>query len=300
MALPAAAQRKVDQAKALMQAPPPASIPDNPTPPPPAAPTDSEKLAQLEAKNVELAKQLETEKQRSSTFKGRLDSQVPTLQAQLKTAADEKAALEAKLNAKVEAGVLTSLTDEERRLVGDGLLEVTSKIAREIATQEIDGKLKPLNERTEVIARQHEAQYFATLDELVPNWEIQNDDPEFNDWLKQLDPASQRTRLDLLKRAEAGRQGYRVAEIFRAYNEEREIGARDQPPPAKQPSIDPRSGGGEQLPAGEPDVKLWKRSEISKFYADRKSGVYRGREAEARKIESDILAASREGRIREG
>lgn len=47
------------------------------------------------------------------------------------------------------------------------------------------------------------------------------------------------------------------------------------------------------------DTKVYTRVDVAKFFDDVRKGVYKGREQERDRIERDIFAAQREGRIRE-
>lgn len=291
-ALPAAVQRKAEEAKRLIneRTQPPA----NPASPPPAAPDEVAKL------RADLA----TMKESLTTFGGRAaaaERRAKEAEERAAQAEQRLKDLEAAQAKRIEAGELTSLSADERQLVGPELLTVVSKITREVAGQEFDQRVKPLNERMDTFERQSEAAYWATLDEALPRgWNDpggMNEDPIFIAWLNGLDPESGRTRFALLKQAEGARQGRRVVEIFRAFLEKREIGAR-QPNP--QPSPSPSPSAADTPPEDKGGKKVWKRSEISAFYrsktVDPKWKTEKGR-AEAREIEQDLIAAQREGRI---
>ena len=43
--------------------------------------------------------------------------------------------------------------------------------------------------------------------------------------------------------------------------------------------------------------RMWRRDEITRFYDDCRRGVYREREPERGRIEAEIIAAGREGRV---
>jgi hypothetical protein len=58
----------------------------------------------------------------------------------------------------------------------------------------------------------------------------------------------------------------------------------------------PKSGtAGAQDGAGK---RVWTRAEIAQFYRDKSAGRFAKREAHAKKLEEDIFAAQREGRVR--
>lgn len=264
-----------------------------PTPPnggtPPAESADEE-LKRLRAENERLTAA-------HSTLKGKYDAEVPRLHDELKKAkaasgGDPAAPQPAGKASKPEE--LKTLTDDERHMMGDGYLSVTMKVVREILGSDLPEHLQPLSSKLDYLARMTDAQYRERLAERVPNWQRQNDDPGFYAWLQQIDPATGRLRHDLLKEADDLMQGNRVADIFLAYTERREIGASRT---GKQPSpTPPREQLGDPPPAAlDVEGKIWTRAQIKQFYAEKKDMD----KAEARKIEQDIFAAYNEGRVRD-
>lgn len=296
MALPTAVARKAERAAELMRGnnPPPA-------PPAPAAGSDdATKLkADLDATKATLADVQQKYRSLQGTHKEQLE-----LQNTIKELRAQVTDLQAKLDEKAIAPAAI-LTEDERRLVGgDDMVAIMTKVATSAVDGAVKKHLKPLGERFDQFTRMNEAQYWATVDYFVPEFKVQNDDPKFIAWLKEVDPETGALRDDLLQRAHAAQMGYRVAEIFRAYKEGREIGARSTETPPTPPSgpgdINPGPGGGSPTPP--PDnsgKKQWSRAEIAAFYDRKRRGLYRGKEgeAEARKIEVEIFAARAEGRV---
>lgn len=316
MALPQAVARRAEAASALLREAETRRQPAAPsaTPAPAATPASpaAADVATLQRQLTDTQEQLRKANARYDALQSKYDAEVPRAAAdlrdareKLKTANDRVTELEALLKRKVEAGEVTSLSKDEIDLMGPAMVAATSKIAREIIEASLDTRLKPINERFDQYERQSEAAYFATLNEGVPDFDVQNNDPAFIAWLNETDPVTQRIRFDLLKRADGARQGNRVVEIFRAFKEGREIGASSQPPPPNplEHRQNPPEGGG----GGQPDLKddkgkkIWQRAEIKAFYDAKARGEYRGpeKQARAREIEQDIFAAQKEGRIRD-
>lgn len=305
MPLPSAVQKKAEIANSLIadagKPPPAAATPATPAATPAQPAPTVESAAELKAKLEQATKDLATANSRYAVLKGKFDNENPQLKQQVKDLEKQKADLEAKIAQKYESGELTGLSDEDRRLAGEDLVKVIAKAAREVAASEFDARIKPFSENVTTLQRQSEANYYATLDSQVPDWELQNEDPNFIAWLNAVDPASGSLRFDLLKRAEQGRQGFRVADIFKAFREKREIGAQAPSVQASQPPLDPPAGGEGEVPNLEGgQKKIWLQSEIRGFYNDKRRGLYAGKDDEARAIEADILAAGREGRVRSG
>lgn len=290
MPLPTAVRVKADRARALIEegkAPAPAAGTPAPTP---AAPAGGETIESLK-------EQLAKAQQAQRVLQGKYNAELPQAKADLDAAKKRVEELEGQLKKKHEAGTVESLTEDDRRLLGEDLIPVYSKLVREVAAQVAAEAVAPLTKRVDEFARMSEAQYAITIDELIPDFDVVNEDPAFMAWLQKTDPATGKLRDDLLQRAHAARQGFRLAEIFNAYKEKREIGARTTAQPApRSPSPGPESG---QPPEPLPEQgRIFTRAEVAQFYADKRTGKYKGREEEARKTEAEILLASREGRVR--
>lgn len=163
-------------------------------------------------------------------------------------------------------------------------------------------------------------------------WQQLDSDPGFNAWLQDFDPFSGARRLDMLREAYAGGDAVRTGRFFKAYLHEHTDLSR-MPTAASQtsPPVTPRSapngmasqahaanGGYYGNGAGQVDLaayaapgrasnatpgpgaserRIWTNRDIQAFYEGRLKGRYRGREAEADRLERDILAAAQEGRI---
>lgn len=308
MALPQAVVRRAEAASRLITDAASARSGTTTTPGNEPAAVDVATLQkQVTDANAALAKA----QQALDTLQGKYNAEVPRAaeqlrkaQADLKAANDRAAKLEADLKKKYEAGDITSLSPEARKLLGEETVRGMVTIAREIADTTVNARLQPLADQFDQFQRMSEEGFFVTLDEFVPDWTAVNDDAKFDAWLREKDPATQRTRMQLLKSAEAARQGYRAAEIFKAFKEGREIGL-PKANPADDPlarRVEPGAGGGGAADERVDDKgkKIWLQSEIRTFYDDRRRGKFHGKDAEARQLEEDIFAAQRESRVRPG
>lgn len=310
MALPAAVAARANRASDLIREAETrrSGMPAAATPATPAAAADA---ASLQKKLEDTLAELKKAQDALQTLQGKYNAELPRAQAELRKAtsdlksATEKAAkLDADLKKKIETGEVTSLTPEMRKLLGEDFIKGIVQIAREVVGNEVAARVQPLADQFDELQRMTEEGFFVALDQLVPDWAVVNDQPEFEAWLGQVDPGTKRQRMALLRNAEKARQGYRAVEIFNAFKEGREIGVPKQPAGSDplERRAEPGQGGGEE-PNAEVDKdgkKIWAQSEIKKFYDDRRRGNYRGKEAEARSLEADIFAAQREGRVRAG
>jgi len=274
----------------------------------------------------------ETWEQRARSAQGRYESQA-NVNRQLN---ERLAQLEQTLNIMTASGAqqpqqpqketpqkLALVTDQEKQDFGEDFLNVVAKRAKEEYFPEFDELAKRLRRlegrvdgTVEVVARSQKQELYATLDQHVPDWRTVNRSAQFKDWLAHLDPLSGRKRHDMLQEAFTRQEAGRVVSFFRGYLTE----AAGTPPSQLNPSPTASSkpngstattGGAltlEQLAApgrarsGQqgnlpPDKPVYTRAWIEGFMADKRTGKYRGREADADVIERDIYLAQHEGRI---
>jgi hypothetical protein len=154
---------------------------------------------------------------------------------------------------------------------------------------------------------------YDTLHDEVPEWREINHHPAFKEWLTIPDPYSGRQRHEMLQEAFSRHDANRVVNFFRGFLTEAtgsppnvsSQNGHSAPPLANgnasgKPSLEDFAAPGrarsgpQELP---PDRPVYTAAWIAKFSADKRTGKYRGREAEAEAIERDIFQAQHEGRI---
>jgi hypothetical protein len=157
-----------------------------------------------------------------------------------------------------------------------------------------------------------QARVEAALDREVANWQQINIDPGFVAWLGQVDPFSGQLRKKLITEAHGAGDAARTIAFFRAYRDEHTAVNQSpgtQPHQTGEPPAEPLpldslvvpGRGQTAAPAntGAPDKRTWTNAQIAAFYRDKQRGLWANREAEAERVERDIIAASVEGRIRQ-
>ncbi len=215
------------------------------------------------------------------------------------------------------AGPDSELSEDERRDYGPDLIGVIEKVAKRIAydvagkvreeVQQVQRTVGSVQETTNQTAHER---FLAGLTSSVSDWEAMNGDPEFLRWLGQPDPYSGVSRQTLLNKAVEDKSAARAAAFFQGYKREQQAVS---PQGASQPAASgPASQPGQRVPleslaapgrakpgaSGAPQEKpTYTRPAITKFYDDVRRGAFRGREAEQARMEADIIAATREGRI---
>jgi hypothetical protein len=211
------------------------------------------------------------------------------------------------------------VTEQEAADYGDELLGVMGKRAREeIApdVEELSSRLAKLEGRVEgvgkVMERGQTQDVYVGLDQHVQNWRDINKDDNFKLWLEQPDPYSGRKRHDMLAEAFSRHETGRVVAFFRGFLTEA-TGLPQNPSSPGQSAPPLPNGNGSGKPSLEdfaapgrarsapqalsPDKPIYTSAQIAQFFADKRVGKYKGREAQADEIERDIFQAQHEGRI---
>jgi hypothetical protein len=214
----------------------------------------------------------------------------------------------------------TLITDQERTDYGDELLTVVGKRAREEYAPEFEqlaSRLAKLEGRVEgvgqVMDKTQQQDVYAGLDQHVTDWREINKDANFKAWLAMPDPYSGRVRHDMLKDAFSRHETGRVVAFFRGFLTEA-AGLPPNPPSpglsaphpngngngSGRPSLEDFAAPGRARSAPQPlspDKPMYTSAQIAQFFADKRVGKYKGREAQADQIERDIFQAQHEGRI---
>lgn len=152
--------------------------------------------------------------------------------------------------------------------------------------------------------------FYADLTRQVPNWRAINSNTDFHKWLLEYDGFSGFQRDTLLKDAHDRFDLDRVVNIFRSFAQASgapaaaSAAAPSASPaaPAETPQdrlarqVAPGRVAGTAPPAAKAG-RQWTREQITKFYADKRNGLFRGKKDEATAMERDIFAAQRDGRI---
>lgn len=207
------------------------------------------------------------------------------------------------------------ITDEDRANYGDELIDLARRAALSTVTPELD-QLRAENQRlTQRVQHTGKRELFAALDAAVPDWRAINTDQRFKLWLRLPNIYTNQLRGNMLKAAVDGAEAPKVISLFKDFLAEASATGQQAPAaPNEQPAHQPAprtpalnletlaapgrarpASGDSQVPSEKP---IYSRADISKFYDDKRRGLYAGREADAQTFENDLTAAQREGRIR--
>lgn len=207
--------------------------------------------------------------------------------------------------------VASSLTPEDEQTFGPELIDVMKRAAADVAHQQfskLSQTVEGLGQRVSLVgqsmATRSVEQLRDTLTASVPDWQAQNHDPGFLAWLAEIDPYAGRARQELLRQAWDLHDSQRVIKFFQGYRSELNALNPQTPPansaPAGKPGLERFAAPGKATSAAPPSPAAkttYTRADIATFYTDKRRGKYRGREADAQRIEQDIFAAQTEGRI---
>jgi cell division septum initiation protein DivIVA len=271
----------------------------------------------------------ETYAQRWRTLQGQFNAEVPRLRGANKDLQTRIAQLENLLssinNTPTAAPAAPQsghkfVTDDDVAEYGDSI-DMMRKVTREevgslqgkiaqlegvIAnlSQSMSGSVIPQVQRVaQQQAASAEERFWGNLAQRVPNWQQINNDQDFQSWLLDIDPLTNTSRQTHLEIAQRDLDANRVVAFFNAFTS---ASGKFAPQANAQPNrsaselekqIAPgRSRGSAGGTAGQ-TAKTYTPSDITKFFNDVRSGRYNGRETERDRIERDIFAAQREGRI---
>ena len=261
-----------------------------------------------------------TIEQKYKTLQGMYNAEVPRLHAEKRELSNRVQQLEqliASMNAAPapqQAPAQSLITEQDVEDYGDSI-EVMRKVFREEMSskdaeindlkrlvRQMQGTVIPqVHQLSQSHAVSNEQRFWADLQTAVPDWQDINGSQEFQAWLLEVDPLTGIPRQTYLDDAQRNMDARRVANFFTAWKgttggQDARIQRESQPASELERQVAPgkgRSGGAK--PQGE--AKTYTSEDIKKFFSDVQKGKYKGREAERDRIERDIFAAQREGRI---
>lgn len=230
-----------------------------------------------------------------------LDAKFRTQSAEL---ADLRKALEEKEKAPppVTKSVATDLTEEEVEAYGDSI-DIMRRVANQVSAplleeiERLNGVIQNLNKSVVPTVKKIETsqaelsqeRFFTTLSNRLPNWEQQNQDDKFLDWLDEVDPISGQKRQAYLDQAVSKQDVEQVVRIFTAFP-----GTVTTQTPKPKPSSELEKqvtpGRGHSSDTRQPqEDKVYSPEEIKAFYAAVARGDYREKGQEKERIEAAIF-----------
>jgi hypothetical protein len=192
--------------------------------------------------------------------------------------------------------------DVMRNVSREELVPVAQRLAQiESMLQQMQANVVP--QVRAVAQRQHasaEQQFWSDLTTFVPQWREVNDNPDFQSWLLDVDPLTGAARQTFLDEAQRSLDANRVSAFFQTWLDTSGQVFVPQSTPAAANELEKQVAPGRSRGSGSPTSKAPKTyspDDIKEFFNAVRLGKYKGREPERDRIERDIFAAQREGRI---
>lgn len=262
----------------------------------------------------------DTWEQKYKTLQGMYNAEVPRMKAENRGLADRVAQMEqllSTLNSQPAAQPVSSdplITDKDVQEYGDSI-DVMRRAAREEVAQantrvaqleqqvmQMQTSVVPqMNQISHAQAQTATQQFWADLSGRVPEWQDINNDQNFQSWLLEIDPLTGISRQTYLEDAQSNLDSNRVAQFFRSWQEANgtpSVAQTNRKVPSEQleKQVSPGRGrsGTNTMPS---EGQTYSPADIEQFFDAVRKGKYKGREEERGRIERDIFAAQREGRI---
>jgi hypothetical protein len=181
-----------------------------------------------------------------------------------------------------------------------GRLSQIEDLLRQMQTSVVP-QVQAVAQRQQVSAEQ---MFWADLTNAAPNWRDINDNADFQSWLLETDPLTGITRQTYLEDAQRGLDARRVSNFFLTWLEKSGQASVAQSTERGLPSaaseLEKQVSPGRSRSTGTSQAskeRTYTPDDIKKFFNDVRAGKYKGRDQDRARLERDIFAAQREGRI---
>jgi hypothetical protein len=205
------------------------------------------------------------------------------------------------------------LTEKDVQEYGTDLVDFAQRAAAQAIAPQIQSLEQQNQELQSRLAKEARRGLDQRVELAVPDYREIDRNPRWHQWLLGIDVLSGRVRQTLLNEAISAAEAPRVISFFRGLLNEEAATGHIAPAPAYSQAAAPReaaiplaslaapgrarpaSGGDASMP---PERPIYSRAQIKQLYEMHRRGAYAGREAEWARQDADIIAASREGRVR--
>lgn len=248
---------------------------------------------------------LEKSESKFKVLQGKYNAEVPRLHQEIRELTSTTQSLQAQLEqAQTPATVAKDLEETDLNIEAyaeygeefEQLAQMVKSLTSKVETLKNENtSLRTSVDNVEVNSASEK--FWDRLEAAVPDWETINTNPDFVQWLQEVDDISGITRQTHLNDASETLNANKTIKIFKKFNdsvakENTNNGQRNnriarQAQPNSVNTAAPTS----------PNKRLYTRKEIKEFYKDVSSGKWKGHEAELKQVEADIFAAPLEGRI---
>jgi len=252
-------------------------------------------------------------RQASDQFKFNAKNQIASLQEGTLALQEDNRKLKDKLieisKESPTNSVSSAFTEEDIDILGEGTINSFQTAVNTAVSQAVDPlnsellrmkKMEAARVRAQADGNRSDARglFRERLGQLVPDYMQVNSNPEFITWLRQQDPYGGDTRMAFFKQAETTGDVGRVAQYFVEFKQ-----TVQAPQNMLEEHVSPMGGGGggqvnTQQPPDNNAAPNFTRESINRFYDDVIAGKFKGQEALADKVETQIGdALSRPGGV---
>jgi hypothetical protein len=316
MALPKQVQDQIDAVEAYEKQLIESQTPVSTEPDPQQAEPNSEpapesadsKPVETKPEPTEPAVAEETWQQKYKTLKGMYDAEVPRLHSdirELKSQMDKfQRAAEAPKPETKPAKAEKLVTDADVEAFGSDLIEVQRKVAREVA-MEFRGELDAMKAENDKLREQlnatgnqvSEASFEQRLHRMVPDFQNVNVDPKWIAWLNEVDPLLRAPRLSVAQEAFNRGDAEGIAHYVGMFK--KTIAPVEQTPSKAEEiarQVQPNRSAASAPPASQKG-KMYTDRDIQNMFKKAVELGSKQQHEEARKLEAEIDAAYRDGRV---
>lgn len=261
----------------------------------------------------DLQNQLELERQRTASLKGRIDSQLKNANSENKELRSQLEAMQSQIEevkkSNSKPGFKRNLSDDEISQVGEEVLELQSRVIRGTLEEELEnGSIKELvnnlvsqslaarrknNTQQRRQRSQVDPNFWTTVDKHYPNAsQINNSDQGWFNFLNLYDSKSGLQNRDIGTKAIKEGDVLTLVELMKQYKPLIDQSGK----PAVKVAARPEKSGS-SIPKQKEEEPSFSHAEVKKFYDDVTRNRFRGSESERVEMENKIMAAAQAGRI---
>ncbi len=274
MAIPRAVQAQADKADEMLR-----GLQEN-------EPEGEEVEAEEEQQEVVESKPVIDWEHKFRVLQGKYDAEVPRLSQELRDIRDQLNNAQKQREQQEEQSLRPNF--EDLKEIADEEVVTAFQKQQEIIDRQ-NQVIAELKQRVDAVGNStidsSQKMFYATLEQIVPDWKAVNNDQRFLSWLGEVDPYSGLQRQQMLIEAANNMDAQRAAVFFTSWKDSVK---------KKTPPISPNSSKSSTPPQ---DKKTYSAAEIKKFADDVTKGKYRHNPDERKRLEDEYTRAQMEGRI---
>ena len=226
------------------------------------------------------------------------NQRITEMERQIQALSTAKSAQPAKPDKVDVNDVLNVLTDKEREEFDADYVDMIARISQRIASQYAGDAVSQVKSRVDAIesvAVESKGREFWNAindpEQGFPDWEKLNTMTEFQQWAFAEDPLTGKVRQDIIKESQEALNPRPIIALYRQFQDTVMPRLNSKPKDQREPG----AGGGDGGDVVE--VPTFRESYVTQFYNDFTAGKYKNHPDEAKRINAQIDAALRAGKI---